>query len=43
MVLEKVRSWDMQDAEEGLSRCVYKARIYVPDGKMEIEAQSATS
>lgn len=43
LVLNRVHSWDLQDAEEGLSRLVYKMRIFIPEGNVESEAESAES
>lgn len=43
VVLKKVNTWNMSDAEDGLSRLVYKLRIFIPDGNMDTEAKSAES
>jgi hypothetical protein len=41
IVLDSVRGWNPEDAETGSARLVYKARIYIPEGHMVLEAENA--
>ena len=42
-VLDEVRTWNVDDAESGATRLVYKARIHIPNGKLLQEAAAATT